>query len=190
MKWFTSDLHFFHKRILEFTKRPASTVEEMHELIVNNWNSVVSPDDIVYHLGDLNFSKPHKVIPILERLNGDIQLLQGNHDNDQAMSEYRKLPNVKRAQCSPYLELKEQGQKIVLCHYPFSTWNRAHYGSWHLFGHCHNSHRKPIGKSIDVGIDATWENYGKFRPLSFDEVREILDAKPIEVVDHHEPKQV
>lgn len=187
MKWFTSDLHFFHKNILKFTNRPVSSVEEMHDTIINNWNAVVQPTDIVYHLGDLNFSKPHSVIPLLERLNGEIQLLQGNHDSDNAQATYRKLPNVTRAQCSPYLELKEQGQKIILCHYPIAAWRNNHHGSWHLFGHCHGSYH-PEGKTMDASIDAAWNNYGKFRPLSFDEIKEIMDTKSIHVVDRHEPK--
>lgn len=184
MKWFTSDLHFFHKNILKFTNRPADTIDDMHELIINNINEVVKPSDILYHLGDLNFGKPVYMLDFFERINCEVQLLQGNHDSDGAMRLYRLAPNVVRAECSPYLEVREGGQKLVLCHYPLAVWKNNHHGSWHLYGHCHNSYQN-VGKSIDVGIDAAWENYGKFRPLSFDEIAEIMETREIEVLDHH-----
>lgn len=78
--WFTSDHHFGHKNILEYEKeaRPFSTIEEMHEALIERWNSVVNPNDIVYHLGDFCFGK--KNIEIAQRLNGKKKLVMGNHD--------------------------------------------------------------------------------------------------------------
>ena len=53
--FFTSDTHFDHKNILRFCNRPWETVEEMNQGLIDNWNSVVGPDDIVFHLGDVSF---------------------------------------------------------------------------------------------------------------------------------------
>ncbi len=79
--WFTSDLHFGHKNILQFEKehRPFSTLEEMHEVLIQNWNSVVKPKDKIYVLGDFAFGKHN--IPIARRLNGHKRLILGNHDS-------------------------------------------------------------------------------------------------------------
>lgn len=53
MKYYISDLHLFHNRILEKFNRPFSSVEEMHEVIINNWKNKVKDDDTVYILGDI-----------------------------------------------------------------------------------------------------------------------------------------
>lgn len=80
--WFTSDTHFFHKNIIRYCKRPFSSVEEMNEVLIDNWNSVVKPGDLVYHLGDVamgyNKGEFEKLWP---RLNGSKRLIVGNHDN-------------------------------------------------------------------------------------------------------------
>ena len=53
MIWFTSDLHFFHDRILEFhPKRKeifGSTVEKAKEAMIQLWNSRVNKKDTVYN---------------------------------------------------------------------------------------------------------------------------------------------
>lgn len=78
-----SDTHFGHKNILNFLNedgskvRDFSSVEEMDELIVENWNKTVRDEDIVYHLGDVYFGAGHQHI---KRLCGRKRLILGNHD--------------------------------------------------------------------------------------------------------------
>jgi len=184
MKYFTSDLHIKHKNILKFTKRPCEDIEQMQEIIITEWNKQITPEDITYHLGDLCFGKPQAAVDFIKQLNGEIHLLKGNHCNKNLQRELNKLPNV-HAYDTPYLEIKENGQHIVLCHYPIYCWNRERYGAWMLHGHCHNSFIGH-GKMIDVGLDACWENYNLFRPISFDEVSVIMQDKSIEPKDHHQ----
>mgnify|MGYP003426752763 CR=1 FL=1 len=66
--FFTSDFHANHKRIIEFCNRPWESKEEMTENLIKNWNSVVGPDDIIFHLGDFCWSGSWNTI--LEKLNG------------------------------------------------------------------------------------------------------------------------
>ena len=78
--WFTSDTHFNHNNIIRFCNRPWNTVEEMDKALIENWNSVVKPDDIVFHLGDFAFAPNSKWKTLLQALNGKIYLIVGNHD--------------------------------------------------------------------------------------------------------------
>lgn len=79
-----SDTHFGHKNILSFTNhdgtplRPFESLTEMHIKMIENWNSVVSPKDKVYHLGDVAFSVDG--LNLMQMLNGKKRLVRGNHD--------------------------------------------------------------------------------------------------------------
>lgn len=79
-----SDTHFGHELMTTVLTdegqrlRPWNTTEEMDEALIANWNSVVTPSDKVYHLGDVFF--PRKGRMLLSRLNGDKVLIRGNHD--------------------------------------------------------------------------------------------------------------
>lgn len=96
--WFTSDLHFSHKNILQYEKeaRPFNTVEEMNETLVSNWNSVVRPNDIVFVLGDFAFGKRNLIV-YAKRLAGKKRLVMGNHDtypNAAYLDSFDKLYGV------------------------------------------------------------------------------------------------
>lgn len=80
-----SDTHFSHAGVCTFTEadgvtkiRPWTDPEEMDEELVKRWNSVVRPQDKVYHLGDVVIKE--KALNIMYRLNGDKVLIRGNHD--------------------------------------------------------------------------------------------------------------
>lgn len=78
--FFTSDTHFNHTNILQYCNRPFKTVDQMNETIITNWNNVVEPDDVVFHLGDFCLGGAEEWDKILDRLNGRIYLVLGNHD--------------------------------------------------------------------------------------------------------------
>lgn len=79
-----SDTHFGHRNILKFKRDDGSPVREfddlnhMHRTIINNWNSVVRPQDKVYHLGDVAFQI--SCMQLFDFLNGKKRLIRGNHD--------------------------------------------------------------------------------------------------------------
>lgn len=76
-----SDLHLFHRNIIDFENRPFNSVNDMHDYIIKQWNSRVTSKDKVFILGDLTFGKKEPTGAIIERLNGKIYLIKGNHDN-------------------------------------------------------------------------------------------------------------
>ncbi len=79
--WFTADTHFGHANIIKYCNRPFGSSVEMNETMISNWNKVVQPGDIVYHLGDFCFGRKGYEFDIyFNRLNGLIVFIKGNHD--------------------------------------------------------------------------------------------------------------
>ena len=193
-KWFVSDLHFFHNNILKFTKRPYEDVISMHEGIVEEWNKVVAREDVVYHLGDLSFKNKGDQLPlydILNQLNGSLVCLKGNHHHSNLWSAHRKaqengvLRKGIKFVDSPYMETKWKKRKLILSHYPIVCWNGQHHNTLHIHGHTHNNLDVDLGKAMDVGYDALWENHHLKHPIEFDHMIEILDKKESVFYDHH-----
>lgn len=181
--FFTSDLHFGHKNVIKYCNRPFASVEEMDESIIENWNKTVSKKDIVYVIGDFSFHRPEKTLEIFHRLNGhEIHLIAGNHDKriKQAKAAFTSCENLKEIKLMDRDAYGEK-QHIVLCHYPMITWNKSHYGSWMLHGHCHGSLKDDrTSLRLDVGVDV-WN----FTPISFDFIKSAMKLKKFEPVDHH-----
>ena len=86
-----ADTHFGHAGVCRFLNedgsklRPWTDPKEMDEAMVEKWNSVVKPNDKVYHLGDVVINR--KALQTVGRLNGDKVLVKGNHDIFK-LSEY------------------------------------------------------------------------------------------------------
>lgn len=149
--WFTSDNHFYHKSILKFaadTRMNITDVDEMNEKMIEIWNNTVGENDRVYTLGDFSFGKSEKTKEILNRLNGRLFLIKGNHDhwlNDDLQEYFEGIYDYKK--------ITIEGKKVILFHYPIWEWENMHHGSYHLFGHVHGNTTVP-GRAMDVGIDA------------------------------------
>lgn len=99
-KWFISDTHFFHANILKFVDdagkriRPFNSLEEMHEYMIEKWNSVVKDNDYVYHLGDVTFQYHGLFNNLMHRLKGKKRLIVGNHDkiwNPALINNFEKV---------------------------------------------------------------------------------------------------
>ena len=172
--FFTSDTHFGHKNIIDFCDRPFINTVDMREKLIQNWNSVVRKDDTVYHLGDFAYkASPQYIIEILERLNGDIHLIIGNHDGQtlKAHSICNRFTSI-----SDYGqitiqddEMKYKEQIIILSHYPFITWNHKERGSWQLFGHVHNRKVTDNPAQLDVGVDSH-----SYHPIDYKTVKTLI----------------
>lgn len=84
--WVTSDHHFNHTNILNFTDKNGNKIREFHdvhhmnEYMIERWNKLIKPEDKVYHLGDVYFGSREDAVKILERLHGKKRLILGNHD--------------------------------------------------------------------------------------------------------------
>ena len=173
--WFTSDLHAGHDRIRLFCPktRPFSSIEEMDNTLINNWNACVNHEDAVYHLGDFAW-RDHR--SILSRLKGNIIFIKGNHDKG-LLQIFPNLPGL--------MDINVNGQAIVLCHYPMRRWNKSHHGSWMLHGHCHNDLPDDVETlSTDVGVD----RWG-CKPVSFEQLKELFSKRHNKLLNNHHKKE-
>lgn len=185
--YFTSDTHYGHKNIIRYSNRPFNDVPEMDTKMIENWNSVVKPEDTVFHLGDFAFAEEDRIDWIVSQLNGQKFLIYGNHD--KAIKKSKKIQS-RFGWCKDYYELYVEDaevsggkQLIVLCHYAMVVWNKSHRGSWMLHGHSHGNLKYPfIGRIMDAGVDPQ----GYF-PISYDQVKAKMHAiKNVSNLDHHE----
>lgn len=145
-RFFTADTHFGDHRTINIQRRPFASVAEMDALLIERWNATVSAGDEVWHLGDVA-RRAADVPALLEQLNGTKHLIRGN--NDPAVT----LTAASWASVADYVELEEDGRKLVLCHYPFRSWNGQSRGAINLHGHSHGR-LKPMPRQFDVGVDA------------------------------------
>lgn len=157
--FFTADTHFGHGGALGLFRRPFASVHDMDEAMIHRWNETVDPADDVWHLGDFAVRRSaDEMAQILAALHGKVHLIVGNNDGPETAS----LPGF--ASVRDYIELKMDSMRLVLCHYPFRSWNRMTRGAINLHGHSHGR-LKPMPRQIDVGVDV-WD----FRPIALEEV--------------------
>ena len=158
--WFVSDIHFGHNNIISYCQRPFSSVEEMDQTLVDNWNAVVSPTDAVYCLGDMAFHNYERI----SQLKGRKILIPGNHDHERAKKVFPHVQEV--ADEITYLKISKE-LRFVLCHYPIESWRREY--KIHLHGHSHGTSMRRMNR-LDVGIDAT----KLYRPINIDELDDLI----------------
>ncbi len=167
---FTADTHFGYPKIRIPKERPFETAEEMDSVLIHNWNSVVKPNDTVYHLGDFSLNQSYEIVKYyLKQLNGKIILISGNHDWRFDTQTKLLFEDFHKHQYELYIAEKEL---YVLNHCPMLEWNKSHHNSFHLYGHVHGVIDN-IGKTWDVGVDNN-----NFTPISLDEIREIMKNRP------------
>lgn len=150
MIYFVSDLHFNHANIIKYEEEyrgKYTSVEEMNEDLILQWNTLISKEDIVYNLGDFFFNlSKDKIEGILDRLNYKKMIfLVGNHDNNRVLNILRKYNiEVKVADI-----IRVEGKELYLSHYPTLLGIRNMYN---IHGHLHSNNME-TNYHINVGCD-------------------------------------
>lgn len=137
-KWFTADTHLFHANMLKFVGNTGKRIrhqfqdlDTMHETIIQNWNSLVKPQDYVYHLGDVTFQYHKGFNEVMSRLNGQKRLIVGNHDkiwNPALMKWFEK--------CELWKGFKEGN--FTASHFPLRL-EGLRDGAFNVHGHTHET---------------------------------------------------
>lgn len=143
---FTSDTHFGDPRVLRIDRRPFANMAEHDAALISNWNSRVRPDDEVWHLGDFAAKRVGFAEQLLSQLNGRKHLVIGNNDPPETIGA------TGWSSVQHYAELMLEGQRLILCHYAFRTWNQMVKKSINVHGHSHGK-LKPMPRQFDVGVD-------------------------------------
>lgn len=160
--WVYSDPHFFHKNIVKFTNydgtpvRPWDDHEKMSEDMIAWYNELVKPEDRVYLLGDVAFSRG-ALNRSLPRLNGRIVLVKGNHDMDK-LSYYSQYVDDIRS----YVVKKG----FIMSHIPLHP---ECLGRWSLNIHGH-LHGNTVSKGEDLRYFNASVEQTNFRPILLDDI--------------------
>lgn len=173
-RFFIADTHFGDRAIIEFEGRPFKSIKEMSEILVDNWNSVVSEEDVVYILGDfIEISSKIKYEDIIKDLNGELVLIAGNHDKN-FLDTYVKL-GIEVIDYPIILD-----NFWILSHEPMYVNTKSPYAN--IFGHIHNNPMYKTVSSRSFCVSAERINY---TPISFEEIKRqvyLENEKEIEKV--------
>jgi len=136
LRYFIADTHFNHENIIKYCNRPFKNTKEMNGYIMEKWNSVVSSNDIVYHLGDVGFGNTEELKKLIESLNGTKILVRGNHDLKRGINGWKEVGFTEVYKKKLILE------NLVLTHGPIEV--KEDYIN--VFGHIHN---KPLDERFN-----------------------------------------
>lgn len=148
--WIISDTHFNHNKDFILKPRSFSTIEEMNEKIIERWNSIVQPNDTVYHLGDIALGEVDAAVSLIKKLNGKIKLAIGNHDTDAKLKIYSTLSNIEDIQFG--YRIKKGKNTFLLTHYPQLTGNYDISKTYSIHGHTHCSNTFTEGYDLMFNV--------------------------------------
>jgi calcineurin-like phosphoesterase family protein len=155
--YFTSDWHFGHNKEFIYKPRGFSNVEEMNEAIIERHNLMVSPNDIVYCLGDCMLGDNEKGIDCMKQLNGEIHIIPGNHCTNTRIKLYKENGFIVEPHALP---IKFGKYNFIATHYPMLTGNLEKESlkqmTLNLHGHTHSINRfyNELPYCYHVGVDA------------------------------------
>lgn len=195
--WHTSDTHFGHARIISLCNRPFEDFFHMDNEIVRRWNTVVAPDDVVFHHGDVALGQIDYSLAKVGELNGyKILIEDGNHDrpfmnrgkarHQEWIDRYLEVfQEIRPAGSMPWTD----GSFVNVSHFPYDgdSHGADRYaedrlpddGKVLIHGHSHSpeviSYSKSGTVQIHVGMDAH-----SFYPVSHEQIARYIEiAKEI-----------
>ena len=158
--WVWSDLHFFHKNIINFSDRPYSSVEEMNEHLVANFNYYVEPDDVSIWVGDVGFKSDQAINELLDQCNGYKILVIGNHDFNKG-----KVRNLNFDETHLIYQWDVTPEvNLVFTHYPMSNISLPWFN---IHGHLHAYPVSDTGNILHYNVCCELHEY---KPIEITEI--------------------
>lgn len=176
-RWWTSDTHFGHARIIDYADRPFASAAEMDEALIDRWNDAVRPADEVWHLGDVALGRLAESLPLVARLHGRKRLIIGNHDRIFAAAPRRQRARFADQYaalfplgCTDAATTTVRSVRVNVSHFPYDGDSHDEERFRHLrlrdegvpliHGHIHKhfsaSHSQSGTPQFHVGVDA-WD---------------------------------
>lgn len=199
--WYTSDLHFGHRLVAGhrgFFNGDGTVSTKAHdEDIVETWNIHVRPNDTVWILGDMSMKGPKAFAPYVERLNGALHLIVGNHDavhpmHRDSFKHQREWLNFFES-VQAFAKRKISGQYVALSHFPYDgegerpgpdrhvDWRLRDEGLPLIHGHTHDAaQRLSFSREGTPMLHVGWDAWT--RPVSQNEIAALLDMASADLV--------
>jgi len=200
--FFSGCLHIFHKREFIWEARGYKSVQEHADEVLNKINETVGEDDKLFLLGD-TFLNPPSVESCLQWLEKikcrNVYVLFGNHNagigplvkeawgikGNDGVESYPVCISDNVCVYGHYAEIQVNKKDMTLSHFPLYIWNKSHHGSYNLHSHCHGSFGPSLPNDSSARrLDVGWDVFNK--PVSFAEIRGIMNAKGVAILDHHD----
>ena len=157
--YFMGDLHYGHSNVIKYDNRPFSNVEDMNKYIIEELQSKLKPEDMVFDLGDMFWNTPvDKIKEILESIPcKNIYKIVGNHDKYGLYYDQAPLKDYFKIICDLldiHIEHNGVDYMITLSHYPIVSWNHKSHGGISIHAHCHGNIDSYNDSVYDLRVDA------------------------------------
>ena len=132
--FYIADMHLGHGNIIRFDNRPFTTIQEMEEVFIRNWNERVTAKDRVFIIGDFCWGTTKEWERLLPLFRGQKFLVRGNHDIKHIAGKVAKL----LAGIADYKSISDNGRDVYMSHFPQMFYNHSHNpNSYMVCGHVH-----------------------------------------------------
>ena len=98
-----------------------------------------------------------------------------------SVNTHRVRPSFK----TDNLQELEYSGKVWCLSVPNTAFVVRRNGKVHITGNSHGGIKEQHGKSLDVGLDSSYNYFGKHKFFSLEEIVEIADQQGVATVDHH-----
>lgn len=165
-EWIISDTHFYHRNIIRYCNRPFTSVEQMNQVLIENWNSLVKSSDVVFMLGDFALGNKEQIIELGKQLKGQKVLIMGNHDG----GSYQTYWDAGFEMISRYPIIIHE--HYILSHDPQPLVDNGKYANIYGHIHDHDASLHPSPRAFCACVERT-----NYKPVLFNDIKNLLEEK-------------
>lgn len=163
--WVWSDLHFGHKNIIRFSDRPFPDIPTMDEMLIQNFNEFVAPEDSSIWVGDVAFYNDERANSILHRCNGYKILVIGNHDFQK-----KNLKKLHFDEVHIVYNLTIDDTVVAFTHYPMDNLPE---GWINIHGHVHKGKGDKAATNRHINVNCEFIDY---KPISLEHLSDMVGS--------------